>query len=92
MRSQLMIAVAASVTVLVGAVQAQTPAVGASANAATVGQDYTIARQRRMNWEHGLTTGYAGRQATGPCCRVITDRMLPERFAPDAEEAALAGH
>lgn len=91
MRS-LLIAAVASAPFLVGAVQAQTPAVGASANAATVGQDYAAARERRMNWENGLTTGYTGREIAGPCCRMITDRILPERFAPDAEEAALAGH
>lgn len=92
MRSLLIIAAAASAAVLVGSVHAQTPAVGDSANAATVGQDYPVARQRRMNWEHRLATGNVGKETSDLCCRVITYRMLPERFAPDAEEAALAGH
>ena len=93
MRSQLIIAAATGAAVLVGNVHAQTPAVGDSPNAATVGQDYAIARKREMNWEHGLTTGYAGRRgAIDGCCHVKTDQMLPERFAPDADEAALAGH
>lgn len=92
MRIQLTIA-AASALLSICTAQAQTPAVGDSPSAATVGQDYAIAQQRRMNWGHGLTAGYASRwENTGPCCRVISDRMLPERFAPDAEEAALAGH
>jgi hypothetical protein len=86
MRNQLTIAAAASALLLIGSAQAQTPAVGDSPNAATVGQDHAIARQRQINRERGLTTGFAVHR------RIVTDRMLPERFAPDAEEAALAGH
>ena len=70
--------------IIAGSAGAQTPAVGDSPNAATVGQDYAIAQQRRMNWEPGLTTGYSIRSWVGRA--VINDRMLSERFAPDAEQ------
>ena len=90
MRDRVMIAAAAAALFIAGSAGAQTPAVGDSPNAATVGQDYAIAQQRRMNWEPGLTTGYAPHSWLGRS--VISDRMLPERFAPDAEQGALAGH
>ena len=88
MTNQLIMA-AVSTIFLIGSVQAQTPAVGDTPNAATVGQDYVIAKQRQINRQRGVTTGYAihGRVIRG----VTSGRMLPERFAPDAEEAALAG-
>jgi hypothetical protein len=69
---------------------AQTPAVGDAAAAATVGQDAAIARQREINRERGMTTGSAPWFGVNRGMR--SDRMLPERFAPDAEEAAPAGH
>lgn len=73
---------------------AQTPAVGDAPGAATVGQDATIARHREINRERGMTTGSAtSRGAAGQINRGIrSERMLPERFAPDAEEDAPAGH
>jgi amino acid transporter len=73
---------------------AQTPAVGDAPAAATVGQDAAIARQREINRERGMTTGSAMSIGTaGQINRGMRrDRMLPERFAPDAEEAAPAGH
>jgi hypothetical protein len=72
---------------------AQTPAVG-DAPAATVGQDATTARHREVNRERGTTTGNATSMGTaGQINRGMrSDRMLPERSAPDAEEAAPAGH
>jgi hypothetical protein len=72
---------------------AQTPAIG-DAPSATIGQDAAIARHREINRERGMTTGSATRMGTaGQINRgTRSDRMLPERFAPDAEEAAPAGH
>jgi hypothetical protein len=71
---------------------AQTPAVG-DAPAATVGQDAATARHREINRERGMTTGSATSMAAGQINRGMrSDRMLPERSAPDAEEAAPAGH
>jgi hypothetical protein len=72
---------------------AQTPAAG-DAPSATVGQDAAIARHRQINRERGMTTGSATSMGTaGQINRGMrSDRMLPERFAPDAEEAAPAGH
>lgn len=73
---------------------AQTPAIGDGPAAATVGQDATVARRREVNRERGRTTGSATSMGTaGQINRGMrTDRRLPERFAPDAEEAAPAGH
>ena len=73
---------------------AQTPAVGDGPVTATVGQDAAIARQREINRERGMTTGRATSMGTaGQINRGIRSyRMLPERGAPDAEEAAPAGH
>jgi hypothetical protein len=72
---------------------AQTPAVE-DAPAATVGQDVATARHREVNRERGMTTGSATSMGTaGQINRGMrSDRMLPERSAPDAEEAAPAGH
>jgi hypothetical protein len=71
---------------------AQTPAVG-DAPAATVGQDAATARHREVNRERGMTTGNASLGAAGQINRGMrSDWMLPERSAPDAEEAAPAGH
>ena len=72
---------------------AQTPAVG-DTPAATVGQDAATARHREVNRERGMTTGSATSMGTaGQINRgTRSDRMLPERSAPDAEEAAPAGH
>ena len=72
---------------------AQTPAVG-DAPTATVGQDAATARHREVNRERGMTTGSATSMGTaGQINRGMrSDRMLPERSAPDAEEAAPAGH
>ena len=65
---------------------AQTPAAG-DAPSATVGQDAAIARHRQINRERGMTTGSAPSMGTaGQINRGMrSDRMLPERFAPDAE-------
>jgi hypothetical protein len=71
---------------------AQTPAVG-DAPAAAVGQDAATARHREVNRERGMTTGNASMGTAGQINRGMrSDRMLPERSAPDAEEAAPAGH
>lgn len=72
---------------------AQTPAVG-DTPAATVGQDAATARHREVNRERSMTTGSATSMGTaGQINRGMrSDRMLPERSAPDAEEAAPAGH
>jgi hypothetical protein len=70
---------------------AQTPAVG-DAPAATVGQDAATARHREVNRERGMTTGSAMGTAGQINRGMRSDRMLPERSAPDAEEAAPAGH
>jgi hypothetical protein len=71
---------------------AQTPTVG-DAPAATVGQDAAPARHREVNRERGMTTGNASMGTAGQIVRGMrSDRMLPERSAPDAEEAAPAGH
>lgn len=86
MRKIPILALAFGVLVSADAALAQTPAVGDAPGAATVGQDVGIARQREFYRERGMTTGFAiHRNMRG-------DRMLPERFAPDAEEAAPAGH
>jgi hypothetical protein len=73
---------------------AQTPAVGDAPAAATVGQDAAIARRREIIRERGMTTGSATRWSTaGQINRgMMSDRMIPERTAPDAEQGALAGH
>jgi hypothetical protein len=71
---------------------AQTPAVG-DAPAATVGQDAATARHLEVNRERGMTTGNASMGTADQINRGMrSDRMLPERSAPDAEEAAPAGH
>jgi hypothetical protein len=72
---------------------AQTPAVG-DTPAATVGQDAATARHREVNRERGMTTGSTTSMGTaGQINRGMrSDRMLPERLAPDAEEATPAGH
>jgi hypothetical protein len=71
---------------------AQTPAVG-DAPAATVGQDAATARHLEVNRERGMTTGNASMGTAGQINRGMrSDRMLPERSAPDVEEAAPAGH
>jgi Ni/Co efflux regulator RcnB len=85
MRKIPMIVLAAAAFVSADAALAQTPAVGDAPAAATVGQDAAIARHREINRERGVTTGFAVHRS------MRSDRM-PERVAPDAEEAAPAGH
>lgn len=81
------IILAAAAFVSTDAALAQTPAVGDAPAAATIGQDVPIARHREINRERGMTTG----SAVGINRELRSARMLPERFAPDAEEGAPAG-
>ena len=69
---------------------AQTPAVGDAPAAATVGQDVGIARHREFYRERGMTIGSVPWYSVNRGLK--SDRMVPERVAPDAEEGALAGH
>jgi len=90
MRKIPMIVLTAAALVTTNAAFAQTPAVGDAPAAATVGQDAAIARHREINRERGVTTGSAPWYSVNRGLK--SDRMLPERIAPDAEEGALAGH
>ncbi len=95
MKEMFVVALAAGALVGLDTIaMAQTPAVGDTPATATVGQDAAIARHREINRERGITTGSATSMGTaGQVNRGIrSDRMLPERGAPDAEEAAPAGH
>jgi hypothetical protein len=71
------------------ATHAQTPPVGDAPATATVGWDAAIARQREINRERAVTIGAAPRYGVNRGMK--SDRMLPERFAPDAGEGAPAG-
>ncbi len=90
MRKIPMMVLAAAALLGTNAALAQTPAVGAAPVAATVGQDAAIARHREFYREHNMTVGSAPWYSVNR--RLKSDRMLPERIAPDAEEGALAGH
>lgn len=95
MKKTFVIALAAVALLAVDTIAlAQTPAVGDSPAAATVGQDAAIARRREINRERGLTTGSAMGWGTANQVNrgIRSDRLLPERVAPDAEEDAPAGH
>ena len=86
MRKIPVIVLAIGALVGTSAALAQTPAVGDAPGAATVGQDVGIARQREFYRERDMTNGFSIHR------NARSDRMLPERFAPDAAEAAPAGH